>query len=81
MPKTFKGVAIRKSSDESDIEMAKEIARKKAMRLAYKTYKNYIRLMEKEVFNVTVDFTLANADIRKKICDIENEIREAAIED
>jgi hypothetical protein len=79
MPRTFKGVAVRKPSDKSDTEMAKEIARKKAMRLAYKTYKNYIRLMEKEIFKIVFDFNLINGEIEKKIKDIEDEIKNIGI--
>lgn len=76
IPKAFKGIAVRKPSDENDIEMAKEIARKKAMRLAYKTYKNYIRLMEKEIFKIVFDFNLINGEVEKKIKDIEDEIKD-----
>lgn len=41
LPEFYKGVAVRKEGDEVDIETAKAIARKKALRAAYKRYRLY----------------------------------------
>lgn len=41
LPAEYKGVAKYKAGDKHDVEMAKAIARKKAMRSAYKAIKNY----------------------------------------
>ena len=76
IPQEFKGIARLKDGDEHNLALAKEIARKKAMRKMYRTYHNYVKLAA-EYFGMAwgryLDLAIELAD---KANDIDDEIVE-----
>lgn len=72
----YKGVAVRKSDDESDIATAKEIARKKALRSAYRDIKNYAVFMQKDICKRVEDFAGQIDRLKKKADTLDDEIKD-----
>ena len=72
----YKGVAVRKSDDESDIATAKEIARKKALRSAYRDIKNYAVFMQKDICKRVEDFAGQIDRLKKKADTLDEEIKD-----
>lgn len=73
-PREFKGIARFKLGDERDLALAKEIARKKAMRKMYKTYHNYMKTAT-EYFGMAWGRYLDTAiELANKANEIDNEI-------
>lgn len=66
IPKNFVGTAIYKLGDVYDIEQAKIIARKKAMRALYSAYKNYCTYLYNSFSNNLSKFENGIAELSTK---------------
>ena len=78
--KRFKGVAVRKAGDEINIELAKKIARKKAMRAAIRAFGEYIRRCDEVIGDYWSRISWAELAVDKKFFDVDYEIEDLAID-
>lgn len=76
--KRFKGVAVRKAGDEINIQLAKKIARKKAMRAAIRAFGEYIRRCDEVIGDYWSRISWAELAVDKKFFDIDYEIEDLA---
>lgn len=74
----FKGVAVRKAGDEINIELAKKIARKKAMRAAIRAFGEYIRRCDEVIGDYWSRISWAELAVDKKFFDVDYEIEDLA---
>ena len=74
IPKEFKGVARLKAGDEVDLALAKEIARKKAMRKMYRVYHNQMKLATEYFGMAWGRYLDAAIELADKANEIDNEI-------
>lgn len=76
MPFTQKcvGVARYKSGDVKDIEMAKRIARKKAVRRLMKEYRNTLKILKQQIEYINRETQTSVDMLSRKIDKITNEI-------
>lgn len=82
LPKEYKGIARYKSGDRYDLATAKIIARKKAMRLAYKTIKNYHFILYDNILKYLEKWEEYIASVSDKALQMTREIKElTGIED
>lgn len=77
----YKGVARLKDGDTSDIEIAKNVARSKAVRAAFKNYRNYLAEIFDYFARELYDFGGSIMSIDKKISAVDEEIQELTIKD
>ena len=77
----YKGVARLKNGDTSDIEIAKDVARSKAVRAAFKNYRNYLAEIFDYMARELYDFGGTIMSIDKKISAVDEEIQELTIKD
>ena len=77
----YKGVARLKNGDTSDIEIAKDVARSKAVRAAFKNYRNYLAEIFDYMARELYDFGGTIMSIDKKIAAVDEEIQELTIKD
>lgn len=77
----YKGVARLKNGDTSDIEIAKDVARSKAVRAAFKNYRNYLAEIFDYMARELYDFGGTIMSIDKKIAAVNEEIQELTIKD
>lgn len=75
-PTVFKGVARLKDGDTNDVELAKEIARKKAMRQLYSVYFNEINKAIDNVYRGIDNYLDLNSRILAKYTELNEEIEE-----
>lgn len=76
--KKYKGVAVRNDGDEVDIELAKEIARKKAVRAAIGACKTYIHRANDIIQDFYIRSCMQEMAIERKKWTIDEEIEELA---
>lgn len=74
IPKEFKGVARLKAGDEVDLALAKEIARKKAIRKMYRVYHNQMKLAAEYFGMAWGRYLDAAIELANKANEIDNEI-------
>ena len=72
----FKGIARYKSGDANDKELAKEIARSKAVRRAFKAYRNVAQHCFDIITGEAFDLCGFMNSITKKIDKVQDEINE-----
>lgn len=77
----YKGVARLKNGDTSDIEIAKDVARSKAVRAAFKNYRNYLAEIFDYIARELYDFGGTIMSIDKKIAAVDEEIQELTTKD
>lgn len=77
----YKGVARLKNGDTSDIEIAKDVARSKAVRAAFKNYRNYLAEVFDYIARELYDFGGTIMSIDKKIAAVDEEIQELTAKD
>lgn len=77
----YKGVARLKDGDTSDIEIAKDVARSKAVRAAFKNYRNYLAEIFDYMARELYDFGGSIMSIDKKIAAVDEEIQELTTKD
>ena len=77
----YKGVARLKNGDTSDIEIAKDVARSKAVRAAFKNYRNYLSEIFDYIARELYYFGGTIMSIEKKIAAVDEEIQELTAKD
>ena len=77
----YKGIARLKNGDTSDIEVAKDVARSKAVRAAFKSYRNYLAEIFDYMARELYDFGCTIMSIDKKIAAVDEEIQELTTKD
>ena len=77
----YKGIARLKDGDNCDVETAKNIARSKAVRAAFKSYRNYASEIFDYFARELYDFGGSIMTIDKKIADVNEEIEELIAKD
>ena len=77
----YKGVARFKDGDTCDIETAKNIARSKAVRAAFKSYRNHAAEIFDYFARELYDFGGTIMSIDKKIAAVDEEIQELTAKD
>ena len=81
MPKTplqmsYSGVAVLKEGDNSDIELAKTIARKKAQRALYRNYEVYMREILARIAAIYRNWTDYSLDVVDKAIKTDTALKE-----
>lgn len=72
----FQGVATLKEGDVNNIELAKKIARKKAVRQMFKCYKNSLKNCYDQIINISTEIETSRNSVLRKIDKITDEIKE-----
>lgn len=72
----YKGIAILKDGDTNNIELAKKIARKKAVRQMFKCYKNSLKNCYDQIINISTEIETSRNSVLRKIDKITDEIKE-----
>lgn len=75
-PRLAKGIARLKDGDTNDIETAKKVARKKALRKFYKEYKNSLTMTYRAMERKLGQFSDHIVDVQNRAQKIEEEIIE-----
>ena len=73
---SYKGVAILKDGDINNIELAKKIARKKAVRQMFKCYKNSLKNCYDQIINISTEIETSRNSVLRKVDKITDEIKE-----
>lgn len=74
---TYKGVARLKNGDTNNIELAKSIARRKALRQATAAYREAYKILKRQVSIIANDVDTSIRVLDKKIDSFTNEIKES----
>ena len=72
----FQGVATLKEGDVNNIELAKKIARKKAVRQMFKCYKNSLKNCYDQIINISTEIETSRNSVLRKVDKITDEIKE-----
>lgn len=70
----YKGIARLKPGDTADVEVAKEIARKKALRQASSAYRQALLKLDEQIALIQFDLATSCNKLSKKMFDLTNEI-------